>query len=477
MKKIIIYGTFLFLADILSLTLGFSQRQYTVEKLSFCSNKQNEFSPAFAKDGIIYCTDRRHSFWFSYADTAENSSQPFDLYQVKLTKDFKDFKSIERLNLSTIFNEGPSCLFNSDKSIVFTRNLDASKTFGNYSKSGNTLGIFFAELKKDEWINVTAFEYNSTEYNVMHPTITADGTTMYFASNMPGGIGGYDIYVTHLNNGNWSKPENCGPKVNTDKNEAFPFIHQSGRLYFASKGWNTRGGYDIFFTLKMSGQWIKPENMKEPFSSTADDFGVILDPYLQTGYFASSRNKNDDIFRVQSAISEFENCTQQKKNNFCYVFFENGTSEDDVKGTMKYEWDLGDGTKIRGLEAEHCFVKSGKYRIQLNVIDSVTNEVMMNQAEYDFDVEEIEQPFITAPDMATIGETISFDAKKSNLKNFKIAKYYWDFGDGVKGFGDNISHVFYEEGLYDVKLMLESTQTRAGVKKVCVFRSISIKQQ
>ena len=103
--------------------------------------------------------------------------------------------------------------------------------------------------------------------------------------------------------------------------------------------------------------------MKEPFSSTADDFGVILDPYLQTGYFASSRNKNDDIFRVQSAISEFENCTQQKKNNFCFVFFENGTSEDDVKGTMKYEWDLGDGTKIRGLEAEHCFAKPGKYHI------------------------------------------------------------------------------------------------------------------
>ena len=62
------------------------------------------------------------------------------------------------------------------------------------------------------------------------------------------------------------------------------------------------------------------------------------------------------------------------------------------------------------------------------------------------------------------------------MKNFRIAKYYWDFGDGNKGIGDEVSHVFYQEGVYDVKLQIESTQGKTGVRKVCVYRSVAVKK-
>ena len=264
-------------------------------------------------------------------------------------------------------------------------------------------------------------------------------------------------------------------KINTAKNEAFPFIHNSGRLYFSSKAWNSRGGFDILFSQKIGENWIQAQNLKEPFNSTADDFGFIIDEYLQEGYFSSSRNKNDDIFYFKSAISEFENCVPQKKNNFCYIFYEAGTSANDISGSMKYEWDMGDGAKIRALEAEHCYEKVGKYSVQLNVVDSITGELMLNQAQYDFEVAEIEQPFITAPEIVTVGEKIQLNALKSNLKNFKISKFYWDFGDGAKGIGEKYNHVFYETGVYDVKLQLESTQSRTGIKKTCVYKSIEVK--
>ncbi len=469
---------YLSVTSILMVTNNFyGQPQYTIEKLPFCKTDYDEFSPAYFLEGIVFCADWKNDVLISYSDTSDNAKKLFDLYFTSI-KENKKWKSPERMpnSLNTLFNEGPASFFNSNNEVAFTRNIYSVKKFGNYNKPGNNVGIFFAEYNNGIWTNIKPFEYNSSVYNVMHPTVTEDGKTMYFASDMPGGYGGFDIYVTHFKNGKWSKPENLGPNINSDKNEAFPFIHSSGRLFFASKGWNSKGGFDIFFSQEIEDKWIKPQNMKEPINSVYDDFGLIADEYLQTGYFSSNRNKSDDIYSFKSVITEFENCTPQKKNTFCYVFYENGTSEGDVTGSMKYEWDFGDGTKIRGLEVEHCYAKTGKYIVKLNVIDSLTGEVYFNQAHYDHIVEEREQPFITAPDFAIEGEAIKLDAKKCNMKNFRIAKYYWDFGDGNKGIGEEVNHIFYQEGVYDVKLQIESTQGKNGVRKSCVYRSVAVKK-
>jgi hypothetical protein len=455
---------------------SFSQPQYTIEKLSFCKNDYDEFSPAYIKDSLVFCTNWKNDVLVSYSDTSDNAKKLIDLY-FSVQKDNKKWKSPELLEgLNTLFNEGPASFFNDGQEVVFTRNIYYIKKFGNYKKQGNNVGIFFADYINGKWTNIRPFEYNSNDYNLMHPSVTSDGKTMYFASDMPGGFGGFDIYVTRFKNNKWTKPANLGSNINSDQNEAFPFIHNSGRLFFASKGWKSKGGFDIFYSQEIQDKWIKPQNIREPVNSVYDDFGLIADQYLQSGYFTSNRNKSDDLYSFKSVITEFENCTQQKKNTFCYIFYENGTSEGDVSGSMKYEWDFGDGTKTKGLEVEHCYAKTGKYIVKLNVIDSLTGEVFFNQAHYEHNVEEYEQPFISAPDFAIEGESIKLDARKSNMKNFRIAKYYWDFDDGNKGIGDDVSHVFYQEGVYDVKLQLESIMGKTGVRKVCVYRSVAVKK-
>ena len=479
MGKLLKYIIFLSVIFYLHEKNAVSQQQFTVEKQQFCSQEFDESSPAYYKNGIVFCSNKKNDFLISYRDTSEEGQRLYDLFFTSPKKDSKKWTSPIALSngINTLFNEGPCCFYNDSANIAFSRNIFTDKKFGSSMKSGNYMGIFFADFSDDKWINVRPFEYNSTTYNVMHPSLTKDGKRMFFASDMPGGFGGFDIYVTNFSNGHWSKPVNLGKNVNTESNEAFPFIHSSGRLFFASKGWNSKGGFDIFFTQELENDWIQPQNMKEPFNSTSDDFGFIADESLQSGYFTSNRGHSDDIYSFKSIISEFDDCKPQQKNNFCYIFYENGTSEGDITGTMKYEWELGDGTKIRGLQAEHCFEKVGKYIVKLNVIDTLTGEVLMNQAQYEFEVEEIEQPIITAPEVAIAGEPISFDSKKSNLKNFRVAKYYWDFDDGLKGIGETVSHVFYQEGVYDVKLQLESVAGRNGVRKSCIYRSIAIKKK
>ena len=479
MQRLLKYIIFICGAFIISESFTVAQQQFTAEKQQFCSQEFDESSPAYYRNGIVFCSNRKNDFLVSYSDTSDEGQRLFDLFFTAQKKDSKKWESPTALSngINTLFNEGPCCFFNDSTNIAFTRNIFTNKKFGNSSKSGNNVGIFFADFSVDKWINIRPYEFNSTVYNVMHPTLTKDGKRMFFASDMPGGYGGFDIYESSFSNGHWSKPVNLGQNINTDRNEAFPFIHSSGRLYFASKGWNSKGGFDLYFSQELENDWIRAQSMKEPFNSTSDDFGLIADESLQSGYFTSNRGRSDDIYAFKSVISEFDDCKPQQKNNFCYIFFENGTSEGDITGTMKYEWELGDGTKVRALQAEHCFEKVGKYIVKLNVIDSLTGAVLMNQAQYEFVVEEIEQPIITAPEIAFDGETITFDAKKSNLKNFKVAKYYWDFDDGLKGIGESVSHVFYQEGVYDVKLQLESVPGRNGVRKSCIYRSIAIKKK
>lgn len=461
--------------QILATINSFAQPQFTVEKLPFNNNEYDEFAPAFYKDGIIFCSNRKNNIYISYSDTSDQALNLFDLY-FNSPKDDKKWNTPTLLgnNINSIFQEGPACVYSDSTKVIFTRNISSQQKRGNYTKAGNYLGLYFADISGTDWVNIKPFEFNNNEYNIMHPAITNDGTTLYFSSDKPGGIGGYDLYVSYYKWGRWSEPKNLGPKVNSPKNDAFPFIHPSGRLFFSSKGWNSKGGFDIFFTQQFNNDWIVPQSLKEPINSNADDIGFIADEYMQIGYFSSNKGKSDDLYVFRSIINEFENCKAQQKNNFCYIFYENGTSEGDVTGSMKYEWDLGDGTKIRAIQAEHCYAKTGKYLIQLNVIDSLTGDIYITQAQYEFDVQEIEQPFITSVDVVKEGEIMKFDAKKSNLKNFKVAKYYWDFGDGLKAIGDETSHIFYQEGVYDVKLQLESVPGRNGVKKSCVFKSIVV---
>ncbi|MDR2938621.1 MAG: tetratricopeptide repeat protein [Prevotellaceae bacterium] len=175
-------------------------------------------------------------------------------------------------------------------------------------KFSNNLEIYSAKQTEHGWELVTPFEHNNAKlYSVMHPALSPNGKTLYFVSNMPGGVGGYDIWTCDLqSSGAWGKPTNPGAPVNTVGNEMFPTVGANGTLYFSSNRHGGMGGLDIFSTKKVRNKWQPVQNLKSPFNSGADDFFYIENKDNKEGkdsvaYISSNRAGgagSDDIYMI-----------------------------------------------------------------------------------------------------------------------------------------------------------------------------------
>lgn len=269
--------------------LGFGTNQgqqpsvYRITRMPFNDPIFSEISPVIVKDGIVFCSDRRFS---AVKDRKSfDGNRIYNIYMVQ-RKDTSDY--IRPLMLkserSELFNNGPLCFASDGKTVYFTSevetgNLTKKRTYINHS------GIFTAELSGNKLVSLIPFPFNSNEYNIAQPSLSADGRYLYFASDMPGGQGGSDLYFSEKVNGQWSKPVNLGPVINSAGTENFPFIHSSGRLYFSSDRTGGIGRLDVYYTSLNDGKWDKPVLVPEPVNSPADDFAFVAENDLQTGFF------------------------------------------------------------------------------------------------------------------------------------------------------------------------------------------------
>ena len=174
-------------------------------------------------------------------------------------------------------------------------NKSGKATLKIYIKTRDTSGNFVGE-------EILPFE--SENYSYCHPTLAADGNRLYFSSDMPGGFGGMDLWVSRrMKDGTWSQPINLGARVNTVKNEVFPYMSEKGNLYFATDGMVTgKGGYDIF-RIEIEHRTARAFPMGEPFNTEGDDFGIMFMPKTENkGYFSSNRKGGtggDDIYEFE----------------------------------------------------------------------------------------------------------------------------------------------------------------------------------
>lgn len=174
---------------------------------------------------------------------------------------------------------------------------------GGYRGTRSTCDIYTAtfDTENEQWTTPAIFPFNSDEFNIGYPSVSEDGDILYFASDMPGGYGGYDLYKIEkdLYSDNWGQPKNLGSTVNTELNDAYPFI-AGNILYFSSFGHPGFGGFDIFYSeIDDNGNYSQPENMGAPINSSADDFSFIINNEYTRGYFTSNRPGgfgDDDIY-------------------------------------------------------------------------------------------------------------------------------------------------------------------------------------
>lgn len=199
-------------------------------------------------------------------------------------------------DVHTRFHEGPVTVL-PDSSIMFTRSNFSGNWVQRSTDGVNHLKIY--ATKGRDFKNVSEFMYDDNEYSVAHPAVTPDGSMLLFASDMPGGYGGSDLYycLKDKGTGTWLKPVNMGRLVNTEGNESFPFVDAGNVLYFASDGQVGYGGLDVFkISLENNRPVGTAQNMGAPFNTEADDFGFIVRPAAHMGFFSSNRRGNDDIY-------------------------------------------------------------------------------------------------------------------------------------------------------------------------------------
>ncbi len=268
---------------------------YQVENMKFFNSKENDFAPAYANSdyGTVYFTSSRDGSLGTaiHGATGQNFSDIF-VSRVDRKGTWSEPIPIGD-NINTEFEEGSPCLSKDFNTLYFTRCKKAkNQSFG--------CQIFYVEREGETWGKDKLIEISGDSVVIAHPAISSDELTLYFVSDMKGGFDGKDIWkVTRANKGDeWSTPENLGADINTSSDEAFPFVHSDGTLYFSSNGHIGLGGLDIFKAKQnANGSW-KVENMESPVNSNSDDFGIVFQSDVEKGYLSSSRTTrgDDDIF-------------------------------------------------------------------------------------------------------------------------------------------------------------------------------------
>ncbi|TNE69469.1 MAG: hypothetical protein EP344_00390 [Bacteroidetes bacterium] len=257
-----------------------------------------DFSPTFYEDGIVFISTNP-------AGLKKRTDEKLNLPAMSILRskrsDDGDLLPPAPFakELSSLYHEGPVCFDRTAETIYFSRNAIIGGKVKIAKDDIQKMRLYSSKKTGEAWSEPTPLPFNNNEFDDMHPAISIDGDKLYFASNRPGGFGGMDIYVSYKVGDSWSEPVNLGAKVNSSGNEAFPFIHADNTLYYASDALEGQGGFDMFYVIPDGSEWTEPVNLGEPFNTSGDDFGLIVDLNKINGYFSTNGQKSkggDDIF-------------------------------------------------------------------------------------------------------------------------------------------------------------------------------------
>ena len=273
-----------------------------------------DFSPVIAKTGVVFCSNKKNPKKRRAPKDPWTDEYFVNLYQVTDSSGIYGESEPFFTNIENKYHFGPAC-FTADENTVYFTKSDYFEKKRKHDENFNTrLAIFYAEKTEEGWDRFRNLPFNSENYSNCHPAISKDDDFLVFASDMPGGYGGMDLYVIIKNDKFWSVPMNLGEEINTVGNEVFPFLDSENNLYFSSNMHPGLGGLDVFSAKYDDDKaWKKPKNVGIPINSFRDDFGYVQNDEGTSGYFSSNRNgEHDEIYEFvpldgkQEEPEEFE---------------------------------------------------------------------------------------------------------------------------------------------------------------------------
>lgn len=268
---------------------------YDIAKSDISSDK-TDFGAVLTNDNNVYFASARNT---SKRSSNFNEEPYLDIYRATYNANGTISDAVAVDNLNTRWHDGPASITNDGNTMYYGSESFNEKEFTKDKAKNSKFGkiyLYKATKEGDKWANSKPLPFNNKEYDVRNPSISKDGKTLYFSSNMPGGFGGEDIWKVSVNGDEYGTPENLGAKVNTEANESFPFITDDNILFFSSNGKQGFGGLDVFkIDLNKGTEAI---NVGEPVNTSKDDFAFTYNATKKVGFFSSNRDGNDDIFKA-----------------------------------------------------------------------------------------------------------------------------------------------------------------------------------
>ncbi|WP_297089735.1 OmpA family protein [uncultured Draconibacterium sp.] len=267
------------------------------------NTSQSDFGPAFVQNELWYSAFTAEEI--EKLNSGTDKEIFYNLYATPTDSkgNVKDGKAVQLAEASENYHAGPVSYCQATGELFVTLSNFENPDVRNkvYQKADIRLKIIIAKEVNGQWQKTGELPFNNPKYSVGHPSITVSGDTLYFVSDIPGkGLGGTDIYMSVRTNGVWGEMQNLGDAVNTEKNEMFPFIYKGKLLIFASNGRGSGDDLDIY-NVGLFGENITGVAEIKELNSDGDDFGFVIHPEEEVGYFCSNKNGglgSDDIYKV-----------------------------------------------------------------------------------------------------------------------------------------------------------------------------------
>jgi hypothetical protein len=302
----------------------FDSIDFRITPMTSINSVESDISPFFVENKLYFSSVREE--FFGDENRQKQNTLFYDIYRTEIDEKGNPVTERELVpGFGNMFHEGPAAWCKKTKELFVSVNNNPEGSRMSQKRNVNLRLVIMTEFNgewvvtyfrrratieeekksKEEWVVSRDFPFKNPKFNFAHPAISITGDTLIFSSDMDGGFGKSDLYMSIREEDQWNEPVNLGEEINTAGNDMFPTFGPGGMLLFSSDGHEPNyGQLDIYYSTLTGNK--KPNNLGNKINSAFDDFGLVIHPSEKFGYFSSNRNSSgkDDIFHVEFFYSD-----------------------------------------------------------------------------------------------------------------------------------------------------------------------------